>query len=119
MGTLDEKKGARLYCYSGEDLTSIYYYLCGDCGTVILEDDGMEECLTDWRCPTCVPKDSFPFEYFTKQELKEDTMLGKMVGLGAFAFCCDALGYDVVRKKREIKKLIGCLEAKIKQISKE
>jgi len=113
-----EKRGNNLYCYSGEDLTLIYYFRCRNCGTVILENYGMEECLTDWPCPTCIPKEDFPFEYFTRQELREDKMLGKMVGLGAFAFFCGATEYEVIKKRREIKKVIGYLEKMVKQSSK-
>jgi len=55
-----------------EDMTLVYYYLCKDCGTIILEDHSMEECLSNWRCPTCTPMKNFPFKYFTREELRRD-----------------------------------------------
>lgn len=121
METLnEEKRKSNLYCYSGEDVTLIYYHRCGNCGTVILEDHSMEECLTDWQCPTCYPTKNFPFAYVIRDELREDKSLGKLIGQGVFGFMdlqCGGEGYQLIRKRREIKKLISCLGEVIKQIS--
>ncbi len=72
--------GRNLYCFGGEDVTLIYYFRCRDCGTIILENHSKPECLEPWECPTCTPSENFPFTYFTRQELKEDKELGKIVG---------------------------------------
>jgi hypothetical protein len=70
-----------LYCFGGEDVTLIYYFRCRDCGTVILQDDSMDECLEPWECPTCDPTKNFPFRYFTREQLRENNrILGKVVG---------------------------------------
>jgi len=70
-----------LYCFGGEDATLIYYFRCRDCGTVILQDNSMEECLEPWGCPTCDPTENFPFRYFTREQLRENSrILGKVVG---------------------------------------
>ena len=87
-----KRKTNSFYLYDGDDLTVIYYYLRRDCGTVILEDHGMEECLTDWRCPTCYPIKNFPFKYFTGEELRGDSDLLRLVGLGSFDFFAEMPG---------------------------
>lgn len=70
-----------MYCYGGEDCTLIYYFRCRDCGTIVLEDQGMEECLKPWECPTCNKTEKFPFKYFTREQLREhNRILGKIVG---------------------------------------
>jgi len=71
-----------LYCFGGDDVSLIYYFRCKDCETVILENRAIKECLDPWECPTCYPKDSFPFRYFTKEQLrKNNRALEKLVML--------------------------------------
>jgi hypothetical protein len=69
-----------VYAFGGEDATLIYYCRCDDCGTIILTDHSKPEALEPWECPTCKPSKNFPFKYFTRDELKEDRRLGKLVG---------------------------------------
>ena len=70
-----------LYCFGGEDATLIYYFRCRDCGTIILEDHSMRECLESWECPICSPSENFSFTYFTREQLRENNRaLGKLVG---------------------------------------
>ena len=118
MGTSEVKRKTNsLYCYAGEDVTLIYYYLCRDCGTVILEDHSMEECLTNWACPTCSPVENFPFKNFSGEELRGDSNLLRLVGLGSFDFFCGDAGYQYVKKRTEVKRLINCLhEIKLNKI---
>lgn len=69
-----------LYCFGGEDATLIYYLRCKKCGTIILENGADEACLSPWKCPICDPVDDFPFVFYTQKQLREDKVLGKLVG---------------------------------------
>lgn len=64
-----------LECFGGDDGTLIYYHRCLDCGTVILEDHSMKECLENWECPVCNPKEYFPFKFIIKKEIEENEVL--------------------------------------------
>jgi len=62
-----------LKCIAGDDGYLFYYYKCGDCNTIVIEDDHWPHPdINNFDCPICNPNQKkFPFEYVTSDKLDE------------------------------------------------
>jgi phage FluMu protein Com len=72
MKMLYNRKENNMKCFAGDDCTLVYWYECEKCGTIVAEDNSREECLSDWKCPTCEPVNNYPWQFVTKEDIDSD-----------------------------------------------
>ncbi len=67
---LDIMSGPFLECIAGNDLFLKYFYRCGMCGTIVIDDH--RECLRAVDpniCPVCTPREHYPFTFVTPDKI--------------------------------------------------
>ena len=66
---LDIMVGPRLECIAGDDAFLNYFFRCGMCGTIVIEDHRECRKVNPDICPVCTPQEKYPFPYVTSDEI--------------------------------------------------